>query len=251
MAKRNRDFSTETTSSETEFEQLKLNEHTALAILGSAYARATSGELSKLPEELLQCSYIKDDKEHLIMSSPTGRHFFNFLGASAKRILEIGTYMGGSSVAFAYGNDNEVITIDNFAEPHGHDNVRERAVEHIAKCENVRLIEGDARVLDLSKLGKFDIIFLDGDHQFEPTETVLRRILPLMNDNCLIIMDDWSQVPVRAATYKVLDAYTGHKKLWTWDATGEMSRDPLSFWNHIACFMYHRPVAELGAKNED
>ena len=225
-----------------------LTPETALLALGQCYCAASSGEKSKLPDELLQCSYMKDEKERLLMASPTVRHFFNMLGGYAKRVLEVGAYLGGSTVALAYGNENEVVTIDNFSEPHGQEGVRERCIAHLKNAPNAKLIEADARTRDLADLGKFDLMFLDGHHGVDETRAVVKRALPVMADVCLMILDDWNEHTVQAATLQTVQAWTQHKILWYFNPTGDMSDNPFSFWNGM-CFILF--VKDEGPENAE
>lgn len=76
-----------------------------------------------------------------------------------KRILEVGTAIGYSSLVMASATEDiEIITIER------NDNMIEIANENISKSvykDNIKVIEGDADEVIKDLEGKFDFIFLD------------------------------------------------------------------------------------------
>jgi len=111
----------------------------------------------------------------------------NFLirAKGSKKVLEIGTFMGMSAIAFAKEKDVTVDSIEkyqNFAE------LARRNIDNERLTNRVNVIVGDAlNVMDkLQK--KYDIIFIDGDK--ENYLTYFIKSIDLLEDSGLIIVDD-------------------------------------------------------------
>ncbi len=59
---------------------------------------------------------------------------------------------------------------------------------------NVTHLEGDSTKFDFSKLGKFDLIFVDGDHRFEAVKSDTENVFKLLkNENSIIIWHDYTE----------------------------------------------------------
>jgi caffeoyl-CoA O-methyltransferase len=109
-----------------------------------------------------------------------------------KKVLEIGTFSGYSSIAMAQALDSEA-TIDSLDINPRHIEFAKRHIK-MAKLENVITIhEGDAKQT-LTKLdGPFDFIFIDADKS--GYDTYLEMCLPKLSDRGLIAVDNtlWSK----------------------------------------------------------
>lgn len=225
----------------------EITEFNALEIIAECHRAAITNVTSKLPNDLLNCSYIDDNgTEHLLMANHSTRHFFNFLGNYAKNVLEIGTFLGGSALAFAYNNDNFVTTIDNFSEEHGQMSIRARMLYHLAYVDNIRFIETDALTYNYSELNKkFDMIFLDGHHGYEQTYIAVKKVSQVMADVCLMIVDDWNLHPVQRGTLEVLDTIKTHDIKFKLHLHGNCSTAPDSFWNGMELILLVKKQNDL------
>lgn len=59
---------------------------------------------------------------------------------------------------------------------------------------NVTHLEGDSTKFDFSKIGKFDLIFVDGDHRFEAVKSDTINAFNLLKDeNSIIIWHDYTE----------------------------------------------------------
>jgi len=107
--------------------------------------------------------------------------------SGAKRVLEIGTFIGFSAMFFskAIPVDGEIITVEKFDKfaAVAEKNFQENSIN------NVKLIVGDAyEVLSKGGLGKFDFIFLDGNK--EKYDEYFSLCKDMINENGIIVIDD-------------------------------------------------------------
>ncbi|MFI5171714.1 MAG: class I SAM-dependent methyltransferase [Chitinophagales bacterium] len=59
---------------------------------------------------------------------------------------------------------------------------------------NVEHIGADSTTFDFSKLGKFDVIFVDGDHRFEAVKSDTENVFKLLrNENSVIVWHDYTE----------------------------------------------------------
>lgn len=124
-------------------------------------------------------------------SNPVAMQFLTFLirVAGAKRVLEIGTFVGFASMSFAQAlpPDGKVVTIEKFPD------FAEVARRNIAKNKLDKKVEvhvGDAfEVIDrLPKTEKFDLIFVDGNK--ERYKDYVIKTEPLLSQKGIMIVDD-------------------------------------------------------------
>lgn len=60
------------------------------------------------------------------------------------------------------------------------------------KLSNIEHIEANSRVFDFSPLGKFDLIFVDGDHSAEGVKNDTQKVFQLLKDkNSIIVWHDY------------------------------------------------------------
>ena len=123
------------------------------------------------------------------------------------RYLEIGTWRG-ESVANVAKVAKECVTID-LPEETIRDQVKSESVISNMRffsrnLVNVKHISHDSRKLDTSKLGKFDLIFVDGDHSYENVEIDTRNVFNLLRNNrSTIVWHDYGFTPEKVR-YSVL-----------------------------------------------
>lgn len=112
----------------------------------------------------------------------------------ANQILELGTALGLGTAYMASGNTNaEVTSIE------GCKNLAQIAYRNwdALQLNKINVVKGDFKdVLPkvLNDKGKFDLIYLDGNHQYQPTLDYFNQCLPYVTENGLIVLDDihWS-----------------------------------------------------------
>ncbi len=116
-----------------------------------------------------------------------GIHFLNQIIRlkNIKNVLEIGTAIGYSAINMASKNDITITSIER------KDNMFQQATKHIkdAKLESkITLIKADALEIDETKLGKFDLIFIDAAKS--QSIKFFNKFKSLLNPNGIIITDN-------------------------------------------------------------
>ncbi len=125
------------------------------------------------------------------MSTPPGQlALFNALVhlIGAETILEIGTFVGHSTMQFAgmLGNSGHVTTIELFPE---FANLARQNFDRNGFSERITLLEGEAgENLKALPERSFDLIFVDGGKEHYLPYT--KRAMDLLSDNGIIIIDD-------------------------------------------------------------
>ncbi len=111
-----------------------------------------------------------------------------------KYILELGTSLGITSCYLAaVSHESKVITIEAAPE------IAKIARENISLLDlkNIDVVDGKFDdVLDavLANQDTLDLVFIDGDHRYEAVLKNFNKILPKLNNNSVVILDDihWS-----------------------------------------------------------
>lgn len=118
----------------------------------------------------------------------------------ARRVLDIGTYVGTSALAFALavGEDGEVVTLDivDANAPDGYWNVDGRKLSPAATMEKagvasrVKFIQQSGRDYMESTEGRFDFICIDGGKSFDEDYVTALGALARLTPGGLLFFDD-------------------------------------------------------------
>lgn len=98
------------------------------------------------------------------------------------RFLEIGTYRGETAANLAEYCES-VVTVDISNESY--------VGEWCRGYPNVRLIIEDSTTLDWEALGKFDLIFIDGNHKYHWILSDTKNAFKVLNDDGVIVWHDY------------------------------------------------------------
>jgi caffeoyl-CoA O-methyltransferase len=139
-------------------------------------------------------------------SNPVSLRFFEFLirATGVKRVLEIGSFIGVSAIAFARAlpADGRVTTIEKFSQ---FATIARRNFARNGCADKIDLMEGDAlKVLErLPTTSKFDLIFIDGNKEryldyFLMTEKFLDPRGFIVVDDCFFHGDALNATPTSA-----------------------------------------------------
>lgn len=118
--------------------------------------------------------------------------------AGARRILQLGTFLGGSALVLAdlaeqAGLGARVVTVD--PDPAMNENCRKLAqaagLRHV--IETVDGLSTDPALLARWRGQEWDAIYLDTTHQFDQTYSEIRALAPLCGPNTLFLFHDASQ----------------------------------------------------------
>lgn len=118
-----------------------------------------------------------------------------------KEILETGTRCGRTAMNLAKfcPPDGRVVSVDI-----DQSNARKTwAVmpEHIQK--KVTLIEHDTNTLDFTALGKFDMVFIDGDHSADGVISDTLNAVKILKPGGVIFWHDFMSLPIAVGLYTI------------------------------------------------
>jgi hypothetical protein len=135
------------------------------------------------------------------------RLFFNNLTRSVEnpRYLEVGIFRGATLCAAIAGNKVRVTGVDNWTEYGG------KAAEFYTNLAAIRgpeasvtIIEQDFRTVPYAHIGKFNIYFYDGPHSIEDQYDGIRMAMPALDDQAILLIDDWNWQHVRDGAFKAV-----------------------------------------------
>ncbi len=140
-------------------------------------------------------------------TSATAVHFAKILFKTAltyqpKSILELGTSLGISTLYFSKANDaSKVYTIE------GCPNVAKVAQNNFqtSKAKNIQQFTGEfgqSLPNALKEIESLDLVFIDGNHRYQPTMDYFELCMKKSNENTIIVFDDiyWSDEMTKAWT---------------------------------------------------
>lgn len=141
------------------------------------------------------------------MSGKKYRYFINnFIESHAdSRYLEIGSWSGSTACAAIYGNTCRITCIDNWSEFAG---PRETFLHNVQQAMSDRvqftLVDQDFRAVDYSAIGKFNVFLFDGPHSETDHYDGIVLPQPSLDDQYVLIVDDWNFSQVQEGTFKAL-----------------------------------------------
>lgn len=148
-------------------------------------------------------------------SSPVDLALLRSLAASIPncRYLEIGTWRG-ESVANVAAVAKECVTInlsDEEMRNRGWDEKYILAHRVLSKnLPNVKHVNANSQTADLSGLGKFDLIFVDGDHHYSSVLSDTKKCLPLLRDkSSIMVWHDYAFAPLQPRAEVLLGILDG------------------------------------------
>ena len=151
---------------------------------------------SKLTNEILQFPG---------MSGFKTRHFYNNICSMDNcRYLEIGTWHGSSSISAMYKNNLNGIFIDNYSLFEANKEIFLEAAEKYKTESKYRLLDENCWDVNLAGLQTVNTYIYDGPHEYSDQYNAIKYYYPLLEENCIVIIDDWSWEDVRNAT---MDAF--------------------------------------------
>lgn len=182
-------------------------------------------------------SYIKE------MDGMTGlktRHLYNnLLSIPNARYLEIGTWKGSSVCSAMCGNSATVLCIDNWSEFSGPKKEFLVNFEKYKGNNNATYIEDDCFTINVDKIGKYNIYMYDGNHSYDSHYKALKYYIKALENEFILIMDDWNWLDVRNATNNSifdLNLDILWKKEIRLSDTDKTTHDRNGWWNGIGVF---------------
>jgi hypothetical protein len=143
------------------------------------------------------------------MSGRRYRQFINTLvGAVAlPRYLEVGVWAGSTLCAALAGNRVSALAIDNWSEFGG---PKAAFFHNVAQYRgagaDVHFIEGDFRAVAYDRIGRYNIYLFDGPHLEQDQYDGVALAQPALDNEFVLIVDDWNYEAVRAGTRRAVTA---------------------------------------------
>lgn len=141
------------------------------------------------------------------MSGRLYRRFVNNLirATPNARYLEIGSWAGSTACSAMANNAVKVTCVDNWSLFDGpQDLFLENTSRARSKDVDFLFVESDFRELDYTSLGRFNVYLFDGPHEYQDQYDGVRLAQPCLDDEFVLIVDDWNWEPVRKGTWDAL-----------------------------------------------
>lgn len=108
--------------------------------------------------------------------------------------LEVGVLRGASYFAAAHNNEGTYYGVDNWSKYDNNQSLIESNIEKFGSSKRKFIFfNEDSWGLDLEKFGnKINVFFYDGDHSYESQEKILRHFDPILDDEIILLVDDFS-----------------------------------------------------------
>ena len=142
------------------------------------------------------------------MSGRKYRYFVNNLVGLIPdaRYLEIGSWTGSTACAAIFGNRVTATCIDDWS---GFGGPKDTFAANIARVlsEETRFtfIEKDFRAADFHHIGRFNIYMFDGPHDEQDQFDGIVRVLPALDAEFVLIVDDYNYARVESGTIRALE----------------------------------------------
>lgn len=160
--------------------------------------QATLNGQSKVPTQILS------------MKGMSGRRYRSFINTLIEIMpnpayLEVGSWAGSTLCSAIYGNTLRALAIDNWSEFGGPSNVFfEEVSKYISNSIKLSVLNADFRDVPWKNIGEFNVFLFDGPHTFEDQRDGMELGLCAMEDEFVVIVDDWNWQKVRQGTLQAL-----------------------------------------------
>ena len=168
-------------------------EATLVTAVRTAFQQALAGE-GKLDEAVLSLNGMSGRKYRLFINNLIG-----FL--SDARYLEVGVWAGSTLCSAIDKNAVVALAIDNWSQFGG---PAATFFTNLAKFKHVNarvsFLERDFRAVDYGSIGRFNVYLFDGPHSAEDQCDGVMLAQPALDDQFVLIVDDWNWPQVRSGT---------------------------------------------------
>jgi hypothetical protein len=175
--------------------------------------------------------------------SPNNRHLLNHIGSISTHYLECGSHIGSSLVSVVFGNENllSATACDNFSLFSEGQDVGK---EFYSNCDKhikgrYKMLETDYFSLSAKEVkNKPDFYYFDGDHSYEHQYKAITYFTPLLADECIVVIDDFSWHDVNKGTMDgIKDSGAKVEYFMTlWSGVGS-DCGKNGFWNGYGIFL--------------
>ena len=181
--------------------------------------QTTSNPLVGPVKSALQRAFANDgtlSPDVLAMEGMSGRKYrlfvSNLIGSlEDARYLEVGVLKGSTLCSAIHGNTVRAVAIDNWSQFGG---PMSEFLTNLARFKTagarVSFLENDFRLVDFSSLGSHNVYLFDGPHSRQDQVDGVVLALPALDDQFVLIVDDWNWPEVREGTMAAVKAANLH-----------------------------------------
>jgi len=183
------------------------------------------------------------------MSSPKVRHLYNNLGAISAKYLEIGSWKGASLISTLFNNSSlQGMAVDDWSEFNENGSVAKECLSNVDRF--IVPVEGLPIVFDMGSCWHVqclpfrpDLYLFDGGHSFEDHRKAVTHFFPMMADQFIFIVDDFSNPDFHAVKEGTLaglsDVKDQYKVVKDWELWEE-GEGSVRWWNGLGVFLIER-----------
>lgn len=141
------------------------------------------------------------------MSGKLYRQWINLLVSKIHqpRYLEIGAWHGSTLCSAVASNCVNATVVDNWTLFDGSRAVFETNLKQVCGTNQIDIIENDFRSVDWQKLHLHNIYLYDGPHHREDQYDGIAMVMPALDDEFILIVDDWNNYTVQNGTLAALN----------------------------------------------
>lgn len=183
----------------------------------------------------------------LTMPGMSGWRYRIFINELIRRMnapayLEVGSWAGSTLCSAICGNSLQAMAIDNWSQFGGPNNVFFLQLsKHVSPKVRISVLNSDFREVNFEALGKYNVYLFDGPHAYEDQYDGIVLVQPALQDDFVLIVDDWNLEQVRNGTCDALNNAAIEADLWleiktTADGTHPTIQGERSEW-HDGYFM--------------
>ena len=148
--------------------------------------------------------------ELLDIDGASGRAYRTFVNSLVHnvvdpRYLEIGSWKGSTLCSAIYNNNVRALAIDNWSQFGGPADEFFKNLSLFRGRAAVSFIDMDFRAVNFSTIEKFNIYLFDGPHAEKDHYDGLVLVQPALDENFILIVDDWNWKAVRDGTFRAVD----------------------------------------------
>ena len=136
------------------------------------------------------------------LTSPKVQKFLNGICKEANSYLEVGSYLGATSVAALDGNKLKAYFVDQWDQPIQTarddlgdlpENSKDTFISNVKKYKGnntINIFDSDLFNVDRSELEDIEVFFYDGPHDFETTSRAVQYYAKTLAKDAILIFDD-------------------------------------------------------------
>jgi hypothetical protein len=147
----------------------------------------------------------------LTMPGMSGWRYRIFINELIRRVnnpayLEVGSWAGSTLCSAICGNSLQAMAIDDWSQFGGPSNVFFfQLSKHVSPSVRMSVLNSDFRKINWEAIGKYNVYLFDGPHSYEDQYDGIVLVQSALQDDFVLIVDDWNHEQVRNGTYDALN----------------------------------------------